>query len=95
VKISTTRASSSHSTSTAPAQKNTQFFHGTTNTLEIIQQNHGDELKLKIKPRRRRTSNQQQVQEEKDKSQEPNQEEKASKEQAITTSKQLQLITIS
>jgi hypothetical protein len=65
--MSTARASSSHSTSIAPAQRTPQFFHSTTNTLEIIQQNHGDELKLKIKPRRRRTSNQQQVQEEKDK----------------------------
>jgi hypothetical protein len=72
VKISTARASSSHSTSKAPAQKNTQFFHSTTNTIAIIEQNLRDELKLKIKPRRRRTSNQQQVQEEKDKSQELN-----------------------
>jgi hypothetical protein len=65
--MSTARASSSHSTSREPTQRTPQFFHSTTNTIEIIQQKHGDELKLKIKPRRRRTSNQQQVQEEKDK----------------------------
>jgi hypothetical protein len=65
--MSTARASSSHSTSREPTQRTPQFFHSTTNTLEIIQQNHRDELKLKIKPRRRRTSNQQQVQGEEDK----------------------------
>jgi hypothetical protein len=42
-------------------------LHSTTQTLENIQQNHEDGLKLEIKPRRRRSSNQQQVQEEKDK----------------------------
>jgi hypothetical protein len=40
-------------------------LHSTTQTLENIQQNHEDGLKLKIKPRRRRTRDQQQVQEEK------------------------------
>jgi hypothetical protein len=40
-------------------------LHSTTQTLENIQQNHEDGVKLKIKPMRRRTSDQQQVQEEK------------------------------
>jgi hypothetical protein len=80
--MSTARASSSQSTKHSPSQRTPQFFHSTTNTLEIIQQNYGDELKHKIKSRRRRTSNQQQVQEEKDK---PPGAEAGGEGQAITT----------